>query len=197
MRLPDGGSGEARPGTTRFIAAPEHLLLGLAMRGETAAFNELVVRRQSWLRNLLRRLCREPALADDLAQQTLLQAWRSLPGLREPAAFGGWLRRLAVNTWLQHVRVRHDTVALDDLPSVAIVAVAIDDAAIGVRIDLDHALAGLRPETRLCVVLAYHEGMSHAEISSATALPLGTVKSHISRGGELLRQQLAAYVEDT
>jgi DNA-directed RNA polymerase specialized sigma24 family protein len=46
------------------------------------AFSELVRRRQSWLRNLLRRLCRDPVLADDLAQQVFLQAWRSLSTLR-------------------------------------------------------------------------------------------------------------------
>jgi hypothetical protein len=46
------------------------------------------------------------------------------------------------------------------------------------RLDLDGALATLPPDARLCVVLAYSEGMSHAEISDTTAIPLGTVKSH-------------------
>ncbi len=59
--------------------------------------------------------------------------------------------------------------------------------------DLDRALAGLAHDERLCVVLAYSEGMSHSEVSAATQLPLGTVKSHIKRGSERLRAQLNAY----
>jgi len=47
--------------------------------------------------------------------------------------------------------------------------------------------ATLPPQARLCVVLAYSEGMSHAEISDATAIPLGTAKSHIARGATRLR----------
>jgi RNA polymerase sigma-70 factor (ECF subfamily) len=61
------------------------------------------------------------------------------------------------------------------------------------RLDLDAALATLPPQARLCVVLAYSEGMSHAEISDATAIPLGTVKSHIARGAARLREILHAY----
>jgi DNA-directed RNA polymerase specialized sigma24 family protein len=51
----------------------------------------------------------------------------------------------------------------------------------------------LSPSVRLCVVLAYHEGMSHGEIASLTQIPLGTVKSHIARGAARLRELLAAY----
>ncbi|MGC1730775.1 MAG: sigma factor-like helix-turn-helix DNA-binding protein, partial [Steroidobacteraceae bacterium] len=61
------------------------------------------------------------------------------------------------------------------------------------RLDLDRALAQLSPAERLCIVLAYSEGMSHGEISAATALPLGTVKSHVRRGAERLRGLLHAY----
>ena len=76
----------------------EATVVALAMSGDAAAFSELVRRRQSALRNLLRRLSRDPALADDLAQQAFVKAWRSLPKLRSVGAFGAWLRRLAVNT---------------------------------------------------------------------------------------------------
>jgi RNA polymerase sigma-70 factor (ECF subfamily) len=152
-------------------------------------------RRHRYLRNLLRRLCRDAALADDLAQQAIVQAWRSISGLRAPLAFGGWLRTLAVNTWLQHVRV-HDSRALEPL--------AEEDPAdhgahstVAERLDLDAALALLAPAVRLCVVLAYQEGLSHGEISSATGLPIGTVKSHINRGAARLREALKDYRSDS
>ena len=80
-------------------------------------------------------------------------------------------------------------------PEAAVIAatqVAADSAA-GESVDLDRALASLAPDERLCIVLAYSEGMSHSEITAAIGLPLGTVKSHIKRGGERLRALLNAY----
>jgi RNA polymerase sigma factor (sigma-70 family) len=169
--------------------AAEAAVVALAMTGDVAAFSELVRRRQSWLRNLLRRLCRDPALADDLAQQVFLQAWRSLPGLRSVAAFGAWLRRLALNAWLAHLRAAPPAITIDaeELASAAVTLAGPE------RLDLDRALASLARDERLCVVLAYSEGMSHGEISAATDLPLGTVKSHVRRGAQRLRALLHAY----
>ncbi len=187
----------------------------LARAGDDAAFVELVRRRQGWLRNLLRRLSRDAALTDDLAQEALLHAWQMLPSLRSPAAFGSWLRRLAVSVWLQRVRrdsserARSSTPGSNRDPSHPEERPEMPEPAVtggpqtgaedpgaedpSVRLDLDAALARLAPECRLCVVLAYHEGMSHGEVSAATGLPLGTVKSHVRRGGEQLRVLLQAY----
>ena len=170
--------------------AAEAAVVALAMNGDAPAFCELVRRRQSWLRHLLRRLCRNPALADDLAQQVFLQAWRSLPGLRSVTAFGAWLRRLALNAWLAHLRAAPPATITLDAEDLASAAVTLPGPE---RLDLDRALASLARDERLCVVLAYSEGMSHGEISAATDLPLGTVKSHVRRGAERLRALLHAY----
>jgi RNA polymerase sigma factor (sigma-70 family) len=179
----------AAPGVAISRAA-EAAVVALAMSGDRDAFSELVRRRQSWLRNLLRRLCRDPALADDLAQQVFLRAWRSLPTLKSVAAFGAWLRRLAINTWLAHLRSAPPPVASLDSAELP-VPVAV--ASTAEQLDLDRALAQLSREERMCVVLSYNEGMSHGEISLMTGLPLGTVKSHIKRGAERLRARLSAY----
>lgn len=179
------------PPLTALGQVAEATVVALAMAGDSHAFCELVRRRQGPLRNLLRRLSRDPTLADDLAQQVFIKAWRALPKLRSVGAFSAWLRRLAVNTWLEHVRAAAPPgVELDpdDLPGAATESRTSDE-----RMDLDRALAGLAQDERLCVVLAYSEGMSHSEISAATALPLGTVKSHIKRGSERLRAQLHGY----
>jgi RNA polymerase sigma factor (sigma-70 family) len=164
-------------------------VVALAIQGDTAAYGELVRRRQDTLRNLLRRLSRNAALADDLAQQAFIQGWKSISSLKSSAAFGAWLRKLAVNIWLQHIRSAKHDLPLDEntLPAQA------SSPTLNERMDLDAALATLQPETRLCVVLAYSEGMSHAEISSGLSLPLGTVKSHISRGSLRLRELLKVY----
>ena len=59
------------------------------------------------------------------------------------------------------------------------------------------ALSSLSPAVRSCIVLSYHEGMSHEEISRTMELPMGTVKSHIKRGSEKLRHLLAAYQDNS
>jgi RNA polymerase sigma factor (sigma-70 family) len=136
----------------------------------------------------LRRLSRDSSLADDLAQDAFLQAWRQLARLRAHGAFGGWLRQIAITTWLQHARKSELLLELqNDIASDS------PSAAVSVALDLDSALARLAPNARLCVVLSYHEEMSHAEIAAATGLPLGTIKSHILRGGTQLRELLNVY----
>ena len=169
----------------------EATVVALARIGDPSAFEELVRRRQSWLRNLLRRLCNDAALADDLAQQAFLSAWRGIGRLRTSQAFGAWLKRLAVHVWLDHVR-RHNPLDRVDPVSDEAMVEAATAGAIEAGIDLDRALATLAPRVRLCIVLSHAEGMSHAEIADVTGLPIGTVKSHIRRGLEQLRRVLAA-----
>ena len=173
-----------------FATLAESAVVVLAMAGNDAAFGELVTRRQSWLRNLQRRLCGNAALADDLAQMAFLQAWKNIRNLRTAEAFAGWLRQIAVNTWLAEVRkVTAQSVPLEDAQHLTAPGVASD----GARIDLNRALAHLNENERLAVVLSYSEGLSHGEIASVTGWPLGMVKSHVARGAERMRQQLSAY----
>lgn len=163
----------------------EAVLVALAAGGSVEAFEELVRRREPRLRQFLRRVCADAALADDLAQQAFLQAWMQLANLREPAAFGPWLRQLALNFALQQLRRRHDRLEPD-----AGVDVPAEDADPASMMDLERALARLRPDERVCVVLCHAEGMSHGEIATHTGWPLGTVKSHVTRGSARLRAWL-------
>jgi RNA polymerase sigma-70 factor (ECF subfamily) len=164
-----------------FGDASEPHVVTLAALGDDRAFAELVRRRQGTVRGLLRKLCRDATLADDLAQETFVQAWRTLSQLRSAAAFGGWLKQIAVRVWLQHARrARLPLDPLDDADDVQ----AADTTG---AIDLNRALEKLKPAQRLCVILSYSEGLSHGEIAEATGWPLGTVKSHVARGGARLR----------
>lgn len=176
---------ETRDSRAQLAAAAEATVVRLAVLGDDAAFAELVRRRQSAIRSLLRRLCGESALAEDLAQQTFMAAWSQLTKLRQPAAFGGWLRQIAVNAWLAHLR-REGAVWVS-LPEELEIADAVEPA---VALDMEQLLARLKPAERVCVVLAHVEGLSHTEIAAATAWPLGTVKSHVLRGSARLRQWL-------
>jgi RNA polymerase sigma factor (sigma-70 family) len=164
--------------------ATEAHVVTLAALGDDRAFAELVRRRQSTLRGMLRRLCGDATLADDLAQETFVQAWRTLAQLRNAGAFGGWLKQVAVRVWLQHAR--RGKLALETLEEAEDAAVPEFEG----RLDLERALERLNPPQRLCVVLSYGEGLSHGEIADSTGWPLGTVKSHVARGGARLKQWL-------
>lgn len=170
---------------------PEPLLVSLARGGDRAAFEEIVRRRQSWIRHLMLRCCSDVSLADDLAQQVFLQVWLKLRGLREAGAFGGWLKNLAISIWLQHLRKSDALRHADEFDE----ADTKQKDSPGEAMDLDTALATLPETVRLCIVLSYNEGMSHKEIVEVTGIPLGTVKSHINRGTQRLRECLAAYAD--
>ncbi len=163
----------------------------LAKQGDRDAFEQLVLRRQNWVRNLMRRCCGDAALADDLAQQTFMQAWQTVHNLQKPNRFAAWLKRIAINTWLQRARKRDPLKTGDEVDGTLAAPPETPDVAM----DLDRALGMLGQDVRLCIVLAYHEQMTHDEISTLTALPLGTVKSHIRRGTQRLKTLLSEYRE--
>jgi RNA polymerase sigma-70 factor (ECF subfamily) len=169
------------------------LLVGMARRGDRGAFAELVRQREPWIRNLMRRLCGNESLAQDLAQDAFMQAWRNVHRLRQARKFSPWLKRIAVNTWLQHLRKRDLLRLAENLEELT---AAREDTA-GIGMDLDSALSLLSPQQRLCLVLFYNEGMTHDEIARLTTLPTGTVKSHIRRGNQRMKKQLSAYVENS
>ncbi|MCP4411968.1 MAG: sigma-70 family RNA polymerase sigma factor [Gammaproteobacteria bacterium] len=168
---------------------PEVLLITLARDGDQKAFRELIHRYQSRIRNLMQRLCSQEHLADDLAQQVFVKLWQKLKYIRDVNAFTGWVRKIAVNIWLQHVR-KHDLLKISEQIS-GTEAQTKETPCLGM--DLQSALEQLSANMRLCVVLSYQEGMSHSEISEITKIPLGTVKSNIKRGGEQLKQLLSDY----
>jgi RNA polymerase sigma-70 factor (ECF subfamily) len=176
-----------RTGWADLRSASEAALVIAAQARDERAFAELIRRRQGWLRALFVRLCGSAAEADDLAQDTFIRAWDKIGDLRQPLAFGGWLRRLAVMRLLQSRRRKSlDTRPADGnaLPSNG----PAPDSIASARLDLARALAVLSPAERLCIVLNLGEGMSHGEIEAATGLPLGTIKSHIARGQAKLRR---------
>lgn len=180
---------QSRLAVAELKQAPDLLVIALACAGDDTAFAEVLRRRQARVRKFMYHLCRNAAQGDDLAQQVFLTAWQSLKQLRSAAAFDGWLKRIMVTTWL--AEARRGKVGTTNEIDPADVAVHHD--ATSARMDLDTALSTLPADMRLCVVLAYSEGLSHPEITSLTDMPMGTVKSHISRGVTRLREILADY----
>src|SRR5690242_18002305 len=168
------------------------------------AFAELVKRHQSSVRACLRKLTAgNHALADDLAQDTFLLAWRNLKSFRQEARFSTWLYRIATNCWLAQARKRHEEllgerdaeVGEDDADAGAFGSVQSSDhaAMATMKIDLERALARLSETERAAIVQCYHNDLSHEEAAYVLGWPVGTVKTHILRGKQKLKKALAAW----
>ena len=168
------------------------------------AFAELVKRHQSSVRACLRKLVAgNHALADDLAQETFVLAWRNLKSFRQEARFSTWLYRIATNCWLADARKRKeellgdrvDDVASEDDDTMPHVDDAQADHARGVslKLDLERAMATLPEAERAAIVQCYHNDLTHEEAAYVLGCPVGTVKTHVLRGKQRLKAALAAY----
>ena len=156
------------------------------------AFGELVRRHQSSVRGLLRQLTRaDAALADDLAQEAFVRAYRNIRSFRGEARFSTWLYRIAYNCFREHARRRKEFVGIDEEQLQSEHDPHIVDP--GLRHDLMHALSLLPLHERTAVVLCCQNGLSHNEAARVLDIPLGTVKTNVLRGREKLKRTLAAW----
>ena len=169
----------------------DDILLRKAAAGDAAAFGALVRRHQSPLRGFLLRLTRgDHALADDLAQETFIAAYRKLAQYDGRGAFAGWLYAIAWSRFRMELRKRrHDALGEEDVPDPCASAASGSEA----RLDLETAMAKLAPAERASLTLCFALGLSHEEAAMSLGLPLGTLKSHVARGREKLKILLAAW----
>ena len=170
------------------------LILAVLQRDDRDAFAELVRRHQSKVRAALRRLTKgDAALADDLAQETFILAWRNLKAFRFEARFSTWIYRIAFNAWQSEARKRHEVrldLDADELPPGSDAFDEMPDVAS--RIDLERAMATLSDGERAAIAACYYADLSHEEAAAALGMPLGTVKTHVMRAKLKLRARLAA-----
>lgn len=163
-------------------------LLRAAREGSETAFARLVGRHQQALRAFLRRVCSDWALADDLAQETFLAAWSRLDRIPDEANLRAWLCGVGYNKALTALRSDRRARARDGAYSAerpAHLTPASDD-----RLALERAMSALPVDQRAAVALCLAADFSHAEAAEALNLPLGTVKSHVTRGRERLLKAL-------
>lgn len=183
-------------------------LVAEALRGAQEAFREIVVRFERPVYSLIVRMVQDPGVAEDLAQEVFIKAFRKLETYDPVRKFSSWLFKIAHNTTIDHLR-RHapETVPLegggnrDEEHRGGLAAVLSDESmenpsAAAERKDmarsLERAIARLRPDYREVVVLFYIEGASYQEICEATGLPLGTVKTNLHRARKELAEGMAA-----
>jgi RNA polymerase sigma-70 factor (ECF subfamily) len=157
--------------------------------GDRRAFEQLVRRHQGMVRAQLRRLLHgDDAAADDMAQETFMLAWRNLDKFRGEARFSSWLYRIAYTCFLQARRtpVRHDGVDDEMLQQLEGPKHAMD-----LQLDLKHAMQRLSTAEQAVLLHCAQMGLSHEEAAYVLAMPLGTVKTHATRGKAKLKAWLA------
>lgn len=122
---------------------------------------------------MLRRLAGDDA--DDLAQETLLAAWRSAGSWRGESGYFAWLARIAWRRFLTHHAGRKAHAQLDEAEGLAVAPDADRASAI------NQALGRLGQRERMAALLCFAEGYTHMEAAAIMQLPLGTVKSLVAR----------------
>lgn len=178
---------------------PDERLVRMAQQGDQAAFAQLVAAHRDRLFTLAARELGSAADAEDVVQETLLRAWRALPGFRRDASLSTWLYRICLNAIHDHRSrsARRSTTALDDVAEPADPRDRIAEQELSRA--LQDALAEIDETYRTAVLLYDVLGRSYAEIAEVLAIPEGTVKSRIYRGRIELAKRLgtAASVEES
>jgi RNA polymerase sigma-70 factor, ECF subfamily len=162
------------------------------LRGDVAAFAQIVERWQDPLVALAYRFCHDRSRAEDMAQEAFVRAFRSLHQWRREAAFSTWLFAVATNVYRAELRRRRPPlVSIDDVAAPAdTLDVAAEHEHSDRRAALRRALHALPARYRDALVLFYFHDMDVERAAASLDVPVGTVKARLSRGRELLRRKL-------
>ncbi|HKT71981.1 MAG TPA: RNA polymerase sigma factor RpoE [Steroidobacteraceae bacterium] len=178
-------------------------LVRRVQRGDKGAFDALVLKYQHKLVKLVMRYVRNPAEAEDIAQEAFIKAYRALPQFRGDSAFYTWLYRIAINT-AKNAVVSRDRSPIDydlDRPSneesydmqgrmkdsETPEGLVLTDE---IRSTVNAAIDALPEDLRTAIVLRELEGLSYEEIAAAMDCPVGTVRSRIFRAREAIDRRL-------
>ncbi|MDE2264171.1 MAG: RNA polymerase sigma factor RpoE [Gammaproteobacteria bacterium] len=183
-------------------------LVRRVQRGDKGAFDALVLKYQHKLVKLVMRYVRNPAEAEDIAQEAFIKAYRALPQFRGDSAFYTWLYRIAINTAKNAVVSRDRNPVEYDLDrsntdesydmqgrmkdSETPEGLVLTDE---IRSTVNAAIDALPEDLRTAIVLRELEGLSYEEIAAAMACPVGTVRSRIFRAREAIDRRLREVFE--
>jgi RNA polymerase sigma-70 factor, ECF subfamily len=164
-----------------------------ARGGDRDAFSELAARSIGRLTAVARMILRDEYAAQDAVQDAFIEAWRSLPGLREPDVFDAWIRRLLVRSCFRAVRrgKRVSTIEIQLTPADE-PAITGPERSFDLHDQLERGLARLPAQQRAVVVLVYYLDLPLADAAQTIGIPLGTMKSRLNRATAALRAALEA-----
>ncbi len=180
----------------------EAALVAEAIGGSELAFRTLVERYQRPVFSLVLRMVRDHGIAEDVTQEVFVKAWMALSRYDPRRRFASWLFKIASNAAIDQLRRKK-------LPTTPIETSDTDQSSILDRIEdersespdtlvkrrelsaaLEAAVAALRPEYRLVVLLRFREELPYRDIAEATGMPLGTVKTNLRRARREIEDRL-------
>jgi RNA polymerase sigma-70 factor, ECF subfamily len=168
-------------------------LVELARMGDGPAFRDLFQKYNGQVCTYLARLVGNDEVGRDLAQETFIRAWKSLPEIRSDAHFKAWLFRIATNIAMSHLRharlVRWLPWQEEDIVTSHIdLSVEGPEEHTGEAECVQYALAQLAPQCRTCLLLQLVAGFSQREIAESLGISEKSVSAYVSRGREQFRR---------
>ncbi len=180
-------------------------LVRRAKKGDYRAFDLLVLKYQSRVIATAFKYVKERQLAEDIAQEAFIKSYKSIDSFREESSFYTWVYRITVNTAKNYLvsSKRRDEVVISDL--------SLDDSFYPKKLDVDspqeilkaselrdlifETLSSLGEETRTALSLREFDGLSYEQIAEIVRCPVGTVRSRIFRGREMIEEVVGKYMD--
>ena len=171
-------------------------LVRLSQLGDQPAFEQLVVRHQDLVFSLAFKLTGNKEMANDVAQEAFIRAWKAIDKFRGDSTFGTWIYRITVNSaWtLRKKAKKHNTLNIDDTYEPVIIDEKRDPELVAINSDLSstliNALDKIPLDQRIIVELKNIEGRSHKEIADFLGISVTAAKVRLHRAHQRLRDIL-------
>ena len=191
----------AQSAPPRIEEAGDDILVTRFQTGDESAFRQLMERHSERVRNLIYSIFSSVELVDDLTQDVFIKAYRALGQFRFDAAFSTWLYRITDNHCRDEMRKRKLRRCLslqsllDTRDKEVTMKTSVHPQEHETREWIDRGLQRLPDKYRVPVILKDVEGLSYEEMAEIMSCELGTVKSRLSRGRDMLRKYLKPLLE--
>jgi RNA polymerase sigma-70 factor, ECF subfamily len=199
---PPRSLGISIPKTVSSVAeGDETALVAASKRGDQDAFAQLVQQHQRRVFNLVFRMLQDYEETNEVTQEAFLAAWQGLPSFRGDARFSTWLYRIAYNCALKQLEQRKRDKALQAVvASEQLIAHANSTDQIDAELEahtrseiVHEHLSHLPAKYRVVLVLRHLQEMTYEEMAEILSMPIGTIKTHLFRARNLLKERLEMF----
>jgi RNA polymerase sigma-70 factor, ECF subfamily len=174
------------------------VLVAASKNGDQEAFAQLVQRYQRLIFNLVYRMLQQYEETTEITQETFLAAWQGLPSFRGEARFSTWLYRIAYNCSLKQLELRKRDRALQiALEAEKTLESTNDEQRENAELDardrqilVQEHLSHLPSKYRIVLILRHLQDMTYEEMAEILTMPIGTIKTHLFRARNLLKERL-------
>ena len=184
-----------------FTEQEEANLVAASKKGDQDSFAKLVQQHQRRVFNLVFRMLEQYEEANEVTQETFLAAWQGLPSFRGDARFSTWLYRIAYNCALKQLEQRKRDRAIQvELQTEEMVTSSTQEQRVDAEIEsrarqalVHEQLANLPAKYRIVLVLRHLQDMTYEEMAEILTMPIGTIKTHLFRARNLLKERLEMF----